>query len=706
MKKSFYSIFIIFVVAFFCACENPFFQDVAGLYEVSFETNGGSKVESVTTNRIQAEPKTAKANCDFLGWYEKSDFSEAAVTFPYEPKEATVLYARWNQKYTVNFVTNCDMVLESVVASALNEPSSLVKTDFTFAGWYTDSSFAGEKVSFPLVLTKDLTLYARWIQNYTVTFNSNGGSEVESVKTGILSSLPEPAKENYEFAGWFTSASLSGNAITVPFSVEKDVTLYAKWLPTYLVSFETNGGSEIASFMARTIEIVATPEKSGFTFIAWYSDSALTKKVEFPLTLTADITFYAEYKENFTVTFETNGGTALTDVNSYVVENSPESTKANCMLSGWYTNADFTDESKVSFPFYPGEDITLYAKWVKEMWKITYDANGATGGTVPESVYVEKGSSTTVSSNSGALTKTGYAFTNWNTSKDGTSGQSYSAGTKITPAANVTLYAQWGKDYAAMIDVEGGTFLMGTPDSTSRPTITLSSFRIAQYELTYELWKEVYTWATTEKNYVLGTAKKGYATNDEYKSFVPATYISWNSACVWLNAYSEYKGLEPVYYRGSSVWRDYSSTSGTFNWDKTKNGYRLPTECEWEYASNGGKYLSYTTYSGSNTIYTVAWYYSNSGKEMHPVGTRAANKLGIYDMSGNAAEWCYDYYAAWGTGELANPVHESGSYRCYRGGALYDNDTCCTIFFRNYWTYGFDTCSSDIGLRIAQNYTE
>ena len=291
MKKSFYSIFIIFVVAFFCACENLFFQDVAGLYEVSFETNGGSKVESVTTNRIQAEPKTTKANCDLLGWYEKSDFSEAAVTFPYEPKEATVLYARWNQKYTVNFVTNCDVILESVVASALNEPSSLIKTDCTFAGWYTDSSFAGEKVSFPLVLTKDLTLYARWIQNYTVTFNSNGGNEVESVKTGILSFLPEPAKENYEFAGWFTSASLSGNAITVPFSVEKDVTLYAKWLPTYLVSFETNGGSEIASFRGRTVESISTPEKSGFTFIAWYSDSSLTKKWNFRLRLRRTLLF-------------------------------------------------------------------------------------------------------------------------------------------------------------------------------------------------------------------------------------------------------------------------------------------------------------------------------------------------------------------------------------------------------------------------------
>ena len=707
MKREFYLVqkfsillAIVIIGSGFLSCENQFFKEAAGIYEVNFESNGGTKVSTVNTDRIVFSPVTSKNNCEFLGWYETFNFVGNAVSFPYEPKKNTVLYARWNQKYTVHFETNGGTAVSDFIGNEILSAVTPFKEDYTFAGWYLNSDFSGDAVSFPFTLNANITLYARWNKNYTVSFNANGGTEVSSIKTGILQEIPFTEKENYEFAGWYENSSLSGEKITVPYTVKQDITLYAKWLPTYLVTLETDGGSEIASFRARTIESVQEPEKSGFTFIEWYLDSGLNNKADFPLTISKDTTLYAVYKKNFTVTFETNGGSEVNSVSSYIVKESPETTKANKSLSGWYLDSEYKDENKVTFPFYPTEDVTLFAKWVSEMYTITYDSNGATGGTVPKTVQVEKGSSFVISANTGNLTKTGYAFTKWSTSTDGESGQTYASGDSLIPSKNMTLYAQWGKDYAAMVTVPGGSFYLDVPNKT-RPKITLSSFQIAQYELTYELWLEVYRWAI-DNGYNVGSAKKGYAANDAYKDFVPATLISWNKACVWLNAYSEYKGLEPVYYRGNIVWKDYTSTSGSFSWNQTKNGYRLPTECEWEFAAGGGseeehdKYI----YAGSNTIDDVAWYSRNSGNEAHKVGTRKANKLGLYDMSGNVKEWCFDYSADWGTGELTNPVHWNGSNKIKRGGSLaytsyskiYERDSAAST----------DSCY-DCGIRIARN---
>ncbi|MBD5406518.1 MAG: SUMF1/EgtB/PvdO family nonheme iron enzyme [Treponema sp.] len=702
-------VFITLITVFLASCENPLFIQHSGLYKVEFSTNGGSSVESMRTDKIKSSPQTTKENCEFEGWYESSDFRESAVVFPFDVQEDVTLYAKWLQKYTVSFDSDGGTAVTPVTVHTLSAPPTVKKDGFTFGGWYTDGTLA-EMAVFPLELDSDVTLYAKWQRNFTVTFDTNGGTAVAPITAAVIETLPKPTKgDEYEFGGWYALPSLGGEAVAEPYLVEMDTTLYAKWNPTYLVTFETNGGSEIASFRARTLEAISSPERAGFTFIGWYTDSEFSKAAEFPQALSHDITFYAKWAQNFTVTFETNGGSDVAALETARIEESPVTTLDGNTFAGWYTDADFSDESKIAFPYNVTRNITLYAKWTAEMYTITYDANGADGGSVPERVLVEKGGSFTVSANTENLVKNGYAFTNWSTSADGTSRQTYPVGYNLTPSGNLTLYAQWGKDYAAMVDVAGGTFKMGDPDSTSRPTITLSNFRIAKYELTYELWLEVYRWAV-DNGYTLTSAKKGYATNDAYKSFVPAMNFSWNMACVWLNAYSEYKGLEPVYYRGTAVWRDDSSTSGTFKWDKTKNGFRLPTECEWEYAAGGGNLVeTRTIYSGSNKIDEVAWYNDNSGNEAHPVGTKKPNQLGIYDMSGNAIEWCYDYYADYGTGELTNPVHTSGDYKVYRGGQITTySKGGCIIYYRDQFVYK-DTLSNRYnelkltGIRVAQN---
>ena len=132
----------------------------------------------------------------------------------------------------------------------------------------------------------------------------------------------------------------------------------------------------------------------------------------------------------------------------------------------------------------------------------------------------------------------------------------------------------------------------------------------------------------------------------------------------------------------------------------TGRKFRLPTDAEWEYAARCGKKSHSYQYSGSNNISDVAWYDGNGGSKTHPVGTKQANELGLYVMTGNVWEWCQDWYGPYSSSSLTNPTGAaSGRGRVFRGGCWYGNARNSRSAYRFYVMS--DSRLSYLGLRLA-----
>ena len=212
-----------------------------------------------------------------------------------------------------------------------------------------------------------------------------------------------------------------------------------------------------------------------------------------------------------------------------------------------------------------------------------------------------------------------------------------------------------------MITIQGGTFKMGSKDSDmsadndeqKEHDVTVKSFELSKFEVTVWEWKQY-----AKANKTSMPKKPEWGWNDNY----PINNITWQEAVSYCNWLSKKEKLQPVYSKqGPNIVCNFEA-----------NGYRLPTEAEWEYAAKGGKTSKETKYSGGNNADEVAWHKAISKNSPHTVGTKLPNELGLYDMSGNVWEWCWDWYNKdyYKIEKNDNPKGpEMGERKCVRGGS-------------------------------------
>jgi formylglycine-generating enzyme required for sulfatase activity len=247
-----------------------------------------------------------------------------------------------------------------------------------------------------------------------------------------------------------------------------------------------------------------------------------------------------------------------------------------------------------------------------------------------------------------------------------------------------------------MIKVDGGKFLMGSKDGDrvadadeqKQHEVYVNGFEISKFEVSVWQWK---AFIKDTKGKMPEVPAWGWKDN------FPVNQISWADAISYCNWLSKKEKLQPAYtLNGPNTICNFKA-----------NGYRLPTEAEWEYAAKGGKLSKGTKYSGSDNANQIAWHKANSNKTPHTIGTKSPNELGIYDMSGNVWEWCWDWYNEdyYKTAVKNNPTGpEMGEKRTVKGGS-WDSKTDYLRPANRVSTYP-DKTHPFYGFRIAKSIAQ
>lgn len=360
-------------------------------YTVTYDSQGGNDItpqEADYDALITAPTPPMKNGFAFAGWYKDASCTNVWTWASDRVKGDMTLYAKWVINiYTVNFDTmgGSAVASQSVQHDSLaTKPVDPTRNGYTFGGWFSDDActnawdFAVNRVG------KDMTIYAKWTANEArIEFVSNGGNTIAPMVATtdaliVNTAMPPIAKDGYLFNGWYAAADFSGDVVTslpgkYPIGT---TTYYASWtINQYAIVFMENGGSDVANLNQDFDTLIAEPTttRTGYTFAGWFRDAELVTSWNFATDkITGATTLYAKWQINsYTVTFEENSGSAVTDLtqdfNTTIVQ--PSTTRYGYTLDGWYKDAGMTQKWNFGTNTIQG-NMTLYAKWMEDVFRV------------------------------------------------------------------------------------------------------------------------------------------------------------------------------------------------------------------------------------------------------------------------------------------------------------------------------------------------
>jgi len=487
-------------------------------YTVTYELNGGKNhdgnvfVYTFESDTIKLLKPTRKGYT-FVGWYKDASFKKKVTEIKSGSTGNLTFYAKWSpRRYTIEFLGNgatsgtMDEVMNCRYGRTYTLSKNLYKRKgYTFIGWNTKEDGTGKSFenqdSVKNLTTKQngvVQLYAIWsVNQYKISFDGNGATagtmKDMSCDYGETYALRanKYQRTGYKFTGWNTKADGSGtkyankeNVTSLTSSDNKTITLYAQWkLQKYTITYNLDGGENSKKnpdsyYVTSDTIVLKNAVKTGYSFKGWYSDEAFTNRVKTIETGSAgDLTLYAKWEaKTYTITYELNGGkNSSRNPSEYTIESETitfaKPTRTGYKFLGWYENADFSGAKITKVETGSIGNLTVYAKWQKETYTITYHLAGGENSAENPSQYDITTKTITLSSPK----RRGYSFQGWYLDENLTE--------KIEQIVkgshgNLDLYAKWKvRTYTITYELNGGTNHSLNPDTykITTPTIELGT---------------------------------------------------------------------------------------------------------------------------------------------------------------------------------------------------------------------------------------